>query len=230
MEASMERDACSCKNPAPSFLTEKTDRKNLSVFSGENDSRTAIVRLESLTEEDVFFHWPNLTKSGFGTCQIRQILARLFQVGIGAENLAQGLTYAEWELEQGTMRDKNGEPVANPLNWFFSSLARTGYYRRPQGYISLQEQAEIDAAKEYERLKKAREIHKKSAFEAWRSGLSPEEKNAIAEPGNRAFPMPEDTALRQHFFHKVWPDILKQGSPSTAEKQGRNMTEAQKNP
>lgn len=128
------------------------------------------------------------------------------------------------------MRDKNGEPVANPLNWVFSSLARTGYYRRPQGYISLQEQAEIDAAKEYERLKKAREIHKKSAFEAWRSGLSPEEKNAIAEPENRAFPMPEDTALRQHFFHKVWPDILKQGSPSTAEKQGRNMTEAQENP
>lgn len=230
MEASMERDACSCKNPAPSFLTEKTDRKNLSVFSGVNDSGTAIVRLESLTEEDVFFHWPNLTKAGFGTCQIRQILARLFQVGIGAENLAQGLTYAEWELEQGTMRDKNGEPVANPLNWVFSSLARTGYYRRPQGYISLQEQAEIDAAKEYERLKKAREIHKKSAFEAWRSGLSPEEKNAIAELGNRAFPMPEDTALRQHFFHKVWPDILKQGSPSTAEKQGRNMTKAQENP
>ncbi len=227
MEASMEPDVPSCQKVAPSFLTEKTDRKNLSVFSGEKDSGNVILQLESLTEEDVSFHWPNLAKAGFGTCQIRQILARLFQVGIGAGNLAQGLTYAEWELEHGTMRDKNGEPVTHPLNWVFSSLARTGYYRRPQGYISPQEQAEIDAAEENEHLKKARDARKKSAFEAWCAGLSPQEKNAIVAPGNRAFPMPEDTALRQHFFHKVWPDILKQGPYSDAEKQGQNMTTSQ---
>lgn len=230
MEASMEPDVSSCKKVTPSFLTEKTDRKNLSVFYEEQNSETAIHRLESLSEEDVAFHWPNLAKAGFGTCQIRQILARLFQVGIGAEKLAQGLTYAEWELEHGTMRDKNGEPVAHPLNWVFSSLARTGYYRRPQGYISPQEQAEIDAAEEDEWLKKAREARKKSAFEAWCSGLSPEGKNIIAAPGNRAFSMPEDTALRQHFFHKVWPDILKQGLPPDMEKQGQNITELRENP
>lgn len=217
----MTPDASSCRNPAPFFLTEKTDRKNLSVFSEEPNSETAIHRLESLREEDVAFHWPNLARAGFGTCQIRQILARLFQVGIGAEKLAQGLTYAEWELEHGTMRDKNGEPVAHPLNWVFSSLARTGYYRRPQGYISPQEQAEIDAAEEDERLKKVREARKKSAFEAWRAGLSPQEKNAIVAPGDRAFPMPEDTALHQHFFHKVWPDILKQDLHPNMEKQGK---------
>lgn len=227
MEASMEPDVPSCQKVAPSFLTEKTDRKNLSVFSGEKDSGNVILQLESLTEEDVSFHWPNLAKAGFGTCQIRQILTRLFQVGIGAENLAQGLTYAEWELEHGTMRDKNGEPVTHPLNWVFSSLARTGYYRRPQGYVSPQEQAEIDAAEENEHLKKARDARKKSAFEAWCASLSPEEKNVIVAPGNRAFPMPEDTALRQHFFHKVWPDILKQGPYSDAEKQGQNMTTSQ---
>lgn len=213
----MEPDVPSCQKVAPSFLTEKTDRKNLSVFSGEKDSGNVILQLESLTEEDVSFHWPNLAKAGFGTCQIRQILARLFQVGIGAENLAQGLTYAEWELEHGTMRDKNGEPVSHPLNWVFSSLARTGYYRRPQGYISPQEQAEIDATEEEERLKKARDARKKSSFEAWRAGLSPQEKNAIVAPGNRAFPMPEDTALRQHFLHEIWPKILKTGPHFSAE-------------
>lgn len=227
MEASMEPNVPSCQKITPSFLTEKTDRKNLSVFSGEKDSGNVILQLESLTEEDVSFHWPNLAKAGFGTCQIRQILTRLFQVGIGTENLAQGLTYAEWELEHGTMRDKNGEPVTHPLNWVFSSLARTGYYRRPQGYVSPQEQAEIDAAEENEHLKKARDARKKSAFEAWCASLSPEEKNVIVAPGNRAFPMPEDTALRQHFFHKVWPDILKQGPYSDAEKQGQNMTTSQ---
>ena len=176
MEASTEPGAPSDIKPAPSLLEEKRDRRNLSVFSGTRDAPTASHRLESLSEEDVAFHWPNLAKAGFGTCQIRQILARLFQVGIGAGNLAQGLTYAEWELEHGTMRDKNGEPVSHPLNWVFSSLARTGYYRRPQGYISPQEQAEIDATEEEERLKKAREARKKSAFEAWCAGLSPQEK------------------------------------------------------
>ena len=73
--------------------------------------------------------------------------------------------------------------------------------RGQQGYISPLEQAEIDAAEEEERLKKARDARKKSAFEAWCAGLSPQEKNAIVAPGNRAFPMPEDTALRQHFSH-----------------------------
>lgn len=216
MEASTEPDAASGIKPVPSLLEEKRDRRDLSVFSGTRDAPTASHRLESLSEEDVAFHWPNLAKAGFGTCQIRQILARLFQVGMGAENLAQGLTYAEWELEHGTMRDKNGEPVSHPLNWVFSSLARTGYYRRPQGYISPLEQAEIDAAEEEERLKKARDVRKKSAFEAWCAGLSPQEKNAIVAPENRAFPMPEDTALRQHFSHKVWPEILKTGPQFSA--------------
>ncbi len=182
MEASTEPGAASGIKPAPSLREEKRDRRNLSVFSGTRDAPTASHRLESLSEEDVAFHWPNLAKAGFGTCQIRQILARLFQVGIGAGTLAQGLTYAEWELEHGTMRDKNGEPVSHPLNGVFSSLARTGYYRRPQGYISPLEQAEIDAAEEDERLKKARDVRKNSAFEAWCAGLSPQEKNAIVAP------------------------------------------------
>lgn len=200
------------ENPAPSLLKEKTDRRNLSVFSGEHDPPSASQRLESLSEEDIAFHWPNLAKIGFGTCQVRQILGRLFQVGLGAENLAQGLTHAEWELEQGAMRDKNGEPVSHPLNWVFSSLARTGYYRRPQGYISPKEQAERDAATEGERLRIAREERKNSAFEAWRFGLSPEEKRAIVAPESRTFPMPEDTALRQHFLREIWPLLLKNGA------------------
>lgn len=216
------------ENPIPSFLKEKTDRRNLSVFSGEHDPPSASQRLESLSEEDIAFHWPNLAKIGFGTCQVRQILGRLFQVGLGAENLAQGLTHAEWELEQGAMRDKNGEPVSHPLNWVFSSLARTGYYRRPQGYISPKEQAERDAAAEGERLRIAREERKNSAFEAWRSALSPEEKRAMVAPENRAFPMPEGTALRQHFLREIWPLLLKNEAHFSAEisPQTRGTTEA----
>lgn len=228
VETPKEATAPIGENPAPSLLKEKTDRRNLSVFSEGQAPPSASQRLESLSEEDIAFHWPNLAKIGFGTCQVRQILARLFQVGMGAENLAQGLTHAEWELEQGAMRDKNGEPVSHPLNWVFSSLARTGYYRRPQGYISPQEQAERDAAAEEERLKNAREERKNSAFEAWRSGLSPEEKRAIVAPENRAFPMPEDTALRQHFLREIWPVLLKNGAHFSAEifQQTRGTVEA----
>ena len=227
-ETPTEATATTGENPAPSLLKEKTDRRNLSVFSGEHDPPSASQRLESLSEEDIAFHWPNRAKIGFGTCQVRQILGRLFQVGLGAENLAQGLTHAEWELEQGAMRDKNGEPVSHPLNWVFSSLARTGYYRRPQGYISPKEQAERDAAAEGERLRIAREERKNSAFEAWRSGLSPEEKRAIVAPENRAFPMPEDTALRQHFLREIWPLLLKNEAHFSAEifQQTRGTAEA----
>ena len=64
----------------------------------------------------------------------------------------QGLTHAEWELEHGAMRDKSGAPVASPVDWIFTSLSKNGYYRRPAGYVSPQEQAELDAAEEAKRI------------------------------------------------------------------------------
>ncbi|MDL2267691.1 MarR family transcriptional regulator [Desulfovibrio sp. OttesenSCG-928-G15] len=190
-----------------SILQEKIDRENLSI-SSEKDIRTATQKLEALTEDDLAHHWPNLTRAGFSTCQIRQIIFRLTQVNIDTEKILAGLTHAEWELENGSMRDKTGQHVSNPVNWVFSILARQGYYRRPEGYVSPQEQAELDAAEEEKRVGAAHEKHKKAAFNAWLAGLSPEEHASIITPQDGQMRLPEDTALRLHFKSYVLPKIL----------------------
>ena len=207
------RGGASCRS---SLLEEEIERENLSI-SSEKDARNTARKLEALTEDDLVYHWPTLAGAGFGTCQIRQIIERLAQINIGAEKLIQGLTHAEWELENGAMRDKSGAPIAKPVDWVFISLSRTGYYRRPQGYVSPQEQAELDAAAEAERVKLAHEARKKSAFAVWFLELPSKERAAIAAPTNSACKMPEDTALRLHFKEHVWPKIL-----ADQEKKGSN--------
>lgn len=206
----MEPVAQSGENAVRSILEEKIDRKNLSISSGEDENLKTVHKLEALTEDDVAYHWPNLAKAGFGTCQIRQIVHRLPQVDMGLENIMQGLTHAEWELENGAMRDKSGQQVSKPVDWVFSILAKQGYYRRPEGYVSPQEQAELDAAEEEKRTAAAHETRKKAAFDAWLAGLPPEERASItAQPGS-AIKLPEDTALRLHFKSEIWPKILAQ--------------------
>lgn len=192
----------------PSILEEKIERKNLSISSEEDENANAIRKLEALTEDDLAYHWANLAREGFGTCQIRQIIERLAQVNIGAEKVIQGLTYVEWELETGGMRTKTGDPVASPVNWVFSSLSKNGSYRRPTGYVSPQEQTELDAAEEARRIAAARKARKNAEFDAWLVELLPEEHTAITASPNGKLPMPEDTALRLHFKSHVWPEIL----------------------
>ncbi|MDL2279769.1 hypothetical protein LJC15_03775, partial [Desulfovibrio sp. OttesenSCG-928-G11] len=110
----VQAEALPGSSGTPSILPEKIERENLSIFSEENH-HTAARKLEALTEDDMAYHWPNLARAGFGTCQIRQAVGRLEQVGIGVEKVMQGLTHAEWELENGTMRDKSGQQVSNPV-------------------------------------------------------------------------------------------------------------------
>ena len=57
-----------CK-PAPLSFLEKKERKNLSASSQWEEDKS---QLESLTEEDIKFHWPKLAAFGFRTDQIRQ--------------------------------------------------------------------------------------------------------------------------------------------------------------
>ncbi|CAK7045797.1 MAG: hypothetical protein DELT_00816 [Desulfovibrio sp.] len=207
VRGSVRAEALPGSSGVPSILEEKIERENLS-FSSEGNHRNAVRKLEALTEDDLAYHWPNLVRAGFGTCQIRQIIERLDQVGIGVEKVMQGLAHAEWELENGTMRDKSGQQVSNPVSWVFTSLAKHGYYRRPEGYVSPQEQAEHDAAEEAKRIVAACETRQKAELDAWVSGLSPEERAAIISASSDPYPIPEDAALRLHFKAQVWPEVL----------------------
>lgn len=137
----------------------KIDRKNLSISS--ETLRTA---------------WPGLARTGFGLEQIEQIHATLAQLGKSTDRIVQGLDHAEWELANGKMLDKTGQPVADPCAWVYRSLASQGYYRRPAGYVSVEEQAERDAADEAKALAKSREEARQARFRAWLQGLSGEER------------------------------------------------------
>ena len=79
-------------------------------------------------------------------------------------------------------------------------MARTGYYRRPAGYVSPEEQAAKDAEEEARAVVAAQRKAEQAQFEAWRDGLSPEAlQNALkGHPGG-----PRDAWLRN-----VWKERL----------------------
>lgn len=193
---------------APSIL-EEIDRKNTLSISSEEGER---IRLEALGEADMAFYWPKLTGNGFGTYQMRQIIQRLEQRGLPFSNVLQGLTHAEWELEHGLMRDKEGKPVALPTNWVFQILAKQGYYPRPVGYVSPQEQAERDAAEEQKRFAAAQEERLKTECDAWIAGLSEDERSAIQGVQNGPVRIPGDVLLRNHFRAEVWGKLQNEGA------------------
>lgn len=195
---------------APSIL-EKKDRKNLSISSHREEDKK---RLEALTEEDIKFHWPKLAGFGFGTDQIRQIIQRLEQKDTEAplSNILTGLNHAEWELERGLMQDKDGKPVGLPANWVFFILAKQGYYPRPSGYVSPQEQAELDAAEERKRFMAAQEERQKTECDAWVARLSTDEQSAILGEKNNGIRIPDNVALRNHFRAEVWPNLQNGGA------------------
>ncbi len=182
---------------------EKKDRKNLSISSQGSDEYTA--RLEALTDDDMAFHWPELTRAGFGSAQIRQILMRLAQVGGDTRHIMQGLAHAEWALAHNAMRDKNGDAVTSPANWVFKILATQGYYPRPSGYVSPAEQADRDRLATLEKEREASSARFAAECEAWAKALPSSDREAIlGQQSNRRFAIPEDVRLRQHFRDKVF--------------------------
>jgi hypothetical protein len=138
-----------------------------------------------LTDEDIEFFYPHLAQIGFGSHQVQQIVDRLAQIGKSPERVFEGMEHADFELAQGPLVGAGGQPVDKPLGYVFGSLAKTGYYRRPQNFVSAEEQAEIDAAEEAKRLREVRKRREEAEFEAWRAGLTPEEvENALrGKPG-----------------------------------------------
>lgn len=152
----------------------------------------------SISPETVRTSWPGLARAGFGVDQLEQIHSALAQLGKSADRIVQGLDHAEWELAEGKMLDKTGKPVADPCAWVFRSLASQGYYRRPAGYVSAEEQAELDAANEAKALAQSREQARLARFRAWEQGLSRQAREKALE-GRRG---PEEAWLRN-----VWSTL-----------------------
>jgi len=159
----------------------KIDRiEEKSIYLKEKDSNDPEEqKLLDLTEDDLKFFFPNLSATGFGTSQIKQIVQTLKKIGRDCKKIIRSLEHAEWELANNCMLDKNGEPVKDPCSYVFLSLAREGYYRRPKGYISPEEQAIKDEQEEMERKLKALKQKEEIEFQVWKESLSKEELEKI---------------------------------------------------
>ena len=148
--------------------------------------------------------WPHLTRCGFGLEQLRQAVENLTALGKPTDRLIQGLDHIEFELEHGQLVDKDGQAVADPCSWAFRALAQNGYYRRPKGYVSAEEQALRDAEQEARAVLAARQQAEQAQFEAWRDGLG---EDALAEAMRGSPGGPRDAWLK-----RVWKERGKDGS------------------
>lgn len=154
----------------------------------------------SISQEDMALQWPNLVRCGFGPDQLTQIEGSLSRVGKPTDRIIQGLDHLEYELANDQLVDKSGQPVADPCSWAFRALAQNGYYRRPKGYVSADEQASKDAEEEARAVIAARQKAEQAQFEAWRDGLSPDDlADALrGHPGG-----PKDAWMK-----KVWKERI----------------------
>jgi hypothetical protein len=164
------------------------------------DSNVLIDRKKNLSLSSCVLQttWPHLTRCGFGLEQLRQAVENLTALGKSTDRLIQGLDHIEFELEHGQLVDKDGQAVADPCSWAFRALAQNGYYRRPKGYVSAEEQALRDAEEEARALLTARQKAEQAQFEAWRDGLGEE---ALREAMQGSPGGPKDAWLK-----RVWKE------------------------
>ncbi|GAB6178666.1 hypothetical protein JCM16814_35580 [Desulfobaculum senezii] len=160
-----------------------------------------------MSSETIAAAWPHLAKAGWTRNQMRQLRQVFEGRGIDFAPLRQALNHAEWELAtKGQLSDKSGTTVANPVAWLFGALKKTGYYARPDGYESPQEQYAREQAEEAQRIAKYRKAaeqrEKQDATDAamqWYRQLPEKEQENILkrQPGGGTTPQ-EPWILREY--------------------------------
>jgi len=174
----------------PTEPTEPTTLEDKKIKNSNLSKGAETERLLQLSDEQVKFHYPHLGKIGFGVDQLRKIISNLERISKSPEKLQVALDHAnhEWgNAQQLPLTDASGNPIRKPLDYVFSTLAKTGYYRRPEGYVSPEEQAELDQEAELRALVNVRERVEQAKFDAWVASLADEEREKILEirPGHR---------------------------------------------
>ncbi len=162
----------------PSALT---DPATASATSPQIDRSLLTIKnnLLALTQQDLSLRFPKLAEFNLSPKQIKQFVDTLEKHGFPLDDLLQSLDYLNWELEQGPIRDKAGDTVESPLGYLFNAIRSTGYYRRPKGFISPDEQKaydlELAGRAVLEAYKKAADVY----FQIWLSSLAPSERKEI---------------------------------------------------
>lgn len=120
-------------------------------FNDENVVREII---EFLGCDLIEAYWPEMGRNGL-TMEVFSFLGSVSELAGNIDALWHCLDYAEWELENGGMKNGAGEIIDSPV-WHFCRVFLTkGYYKMPDGYVSAREQFAIDQLKERQALDKA---------------------------------------------------------------------------
>jgi len=140
----------------------------------------------SISQEELSLCWPKLSAVGWGISPVTQILS----AGKAMEDLREDMNRIEYELKSGVpMKDKDGHPVKSLVGYFFTACL-AGPYRRPEGYMTMQERVRADKLAELERLDELdRQIAEKLSGRWWK-GLT-EEEQAEAKKGRATPNTPE---------------------------------------
>ena len=168
------------KTPQKTHKIERLE-KEFYLSRGEEEQEGKRERREEipLDTADIRFNFPALANVGFGTHQLRQIWDNLAKLGKATDNVLLGMEYANAWLEIGALVDAKGKAVEDPLGYVFSSLARTGYFAKPKGFVTPEEVAAKDAHERAEAKKAAVEIQEQADFDVWLTGLTESEKDAL---------------------------------------------------
>lgn len=182
-------------------LKEEEIDKNQSSCAREDDQRAAGVagepkipwqlkQLLKLTDKDFREEYPYLVKNGFLAGSLRAAVDRLHKFGKSVEGVVVSLAHAEFALEHGPLKDKDGKIVDSPGGYIFNAIARKGYFRRPVGYRSPAEdyaeelRAGVElkrqiAVLEAERTKFLEEEEADRKVEAWYQAKPAKERDAL---------------------------------------------------
>lgn len=183
----------SLSQPVIKPLSKPLASKKMDLEEEIHPSETVAEKLAKLTDEQIAANWPELAAKGFRSHDIRRILKNLALLGLTSAYLVEGLSHGNFELHalrkgKAPLKKANGELVRDPYAYVVGSLFQSGVYRRPEGYVSAKEQAEMDAEEEARRVVEAQKKREDAEYQAWRCRLTPEEKNAILKqyPGGPA--------------------------------------------
>lgn len=108
----------------------------------------------------------------------------------GIQTLLRYMDYCRFEMVDLGREDKRTEtlsPIESVLNYFFMTIKRLGYYRKPKGYISFEEKQAAKAAMALTDLKNETERLEKITNEIWEQERKKDFMKIFSSPSSKVY-------------------------------------------
>ncbi len=173
--------------------------------------------LTSLTEDVLKTHFPKLVEERLMPATIRQIADENEKSGRSCEHIWEGLSYAEWQLNNGGITDKQGDKVKSIIGYIYKALAKNGHYARPIGYESEMDRYLDQKSEEIARIRERHDRLFEEGFQLWRNGLSVEEEQNLIGPDIKPdMRLLSERRLKIVYREKHWRTYLSSSLPKNS--------------